>query len=412
MSISGVAFFCVNRPTWDGLDAPPDLQHPGIGTASSSGGLDPYDAILPPQGSSSAAAANANVAEHPCTSLKRLLSAGSFYYAEDGAFDLSTRLDRRVGRSSSTHDISRYDGRFVWNTFMIEPLMDFRNRLDADERARLDGHGFFLLAIQGYVSVFDMSRPILSNPNPNVAANPYAATASTPDDPHATTSIAIVSRLSWKRAGTRFFTRGVDDDGNVANFVETETLFCHEGVTMSYVQLRGSIPLFWEQQGLQAFSPRIQITRSRQASQPAFDRHFADVLAHYSRVHALNLLGTRDAEQVLAAAYAEHMRNSEAVDQAAPPEQDPEDVATAVTAAAVATRLGDDDDDSERMSITNFDFHTVSRNTGGLDGVRSELKLLGPVRLKREAFSCTIVDSVGNVRRRQRGVFRTNCLDW
>ncbi len=30
----------------------------------------------------------------------------------------------------------------------------------------------------------------------------------------------VISRLSCKRAGTRFNSRGVDDDGNVANFVE------------------------------------------------------------------------------------------------------------------------------------------------------------------------------------------------
>ena len=33
-------------------------------------------------------------------------------------------------------------------------------------------------------------------------------------------TLALISRLSWKRAGTRFKTRGVDDDGNCANFVE------------------------------------------------------------------------------------------------------------------------------------------------------------------------------------------------
>ena len=32
--------------------------------------------------------------------------------------------------------------------------------------------------------------------------------------------LAIVSRLSSKRAGTRFNARGIDDNGNVSNFVE------------------------------------------------------------------------------------------------------------------------------------------------------------------------------------------------
>lgn len=384
MSITSVAFYCVNRSTWDGLDVP-ELPNP-MGQSPSSSSLDPYDAILPHDRASTSAAA-ASVAEHPCTSLKRLLAMGSFYYAADGSFDISTRLDRRL--SGKQHDISQYDGRFVWNTFMINPLMDFRNGLESWERERLDPEGFFLLAIQGFTAVADMSAPTLSYTNVDGAGEPSRKLP---------TSLALISRLSWKRAGTRFNTRGVDDDGNVANFVETETLFNHEGVSVSYVQLRGSVPLFWEQQGLQTFSARIQLTRTRLASQPAFDRHFADLVSNYSRVHALNLLGTRDAETVLSNAYAEHIRSSMAVDQAVPPEGEP-----------------DEDDvgleENERIGITNFDFHSVSRINGGLDGVRSQLKLLGPVRLKREAFACTIVDSACTVRRRQRGVFRVNCLD-
>ena len=38
-------------------------------------------------------------------------------------------------------------------------------------------------------------------------------------------TVSLISRLSWKRAGTRFNTRGVDDDGNVANFVEVSLGF-------------------------------------------------------------------------------------------------------------------------------------------------------------------------------------------
>lgn len=37
-------------------------------------------------------------------------------------------------------------------------------------------------------------------------------------------TLSLISRLSWKRAGTRFNSRGVDDDGNTANFVEVRPL--------------------------------------------------------------------------------------------------------------------------------------------------------------------------------------------
>lgn len=60
-----------------------------------------------------------------------------------------------------------------------------------------------MLAIQGYVGIFDLPLP-----------------APPGDGTPAIGTIALISRLGWKRAGTRFNTRGVDDDGHCANFVE------------------------------------------------------------------------------------------------------------------------------------------------------------------------------------------------
>lgn len=51
--------------------------------------------------------------------------------------------------------------------------------------------------------------------------------------------------------------RGVDDFGHVANFVETEQLIHIESldnIVLSYVQTRGTVPLFWEQPGLNVSS--------------------------------------------------------------------------------------------------------------------------------------------------------------
>ena len=61
-------------------------------------------------------------------------------------------------------------------------------------------------------------------------------------------------RLSCERAGTRFNVRGVNDDGAVANFVETEqiVLLPRQYNYSSFVIIRGSIPLFWHQ-------PRFQV---------------------------------------------------------------------------------------------------------------------------------------------------------
>lgn len=403
--IVSVSFFCLNRSSWDDDNALNLVDEDG------SGPLDPQG--LPPPSQDLSASPSAPILEHPCTSIKKLLGTGTFYYAKDGAFDLSRRLEKRIAgttkarrrpppppsgqaaaelsatspKQTSVADPWKYDDRFVWNSYMLEPLLEFRSRLETPERQALDAEGFFVLAIQGYVGI--SALPSQDSTGPAI--------------------VSLVSRLSWKRAGTRYNTRGIDDSGNVANFVESETLFHQGGITFSHTQVRGSVPLFWEQQGLQAFNARIQITRPRIASQPAYDRHFADLFSHYNRVHALNLLGTRDAETVLSAAYAEHMRNSNAVELYL--------ASLSATEAAEAeegekAENGQDEDDMDRMGLTNFDFHATSRAKGGIDGVRSELKYLGPVQLKRKAFGFSVYVQGKGFQTRQRGVFRTNCLDW
>ena len=59
--------------------------------------------------------------------------------------------------------------------------------------------------------------------------------------------IMLISRRRQLRAGARFQMRGMDDDANVANFVESELIVAYTDKLYSVLQIRGSIPLFWEQ---------------------------------------------------------------------------------------------------------------------------------------------------------------------
>jgi hypothetical protein len=49
--------------------------------------------------------------------------------------------------------------------------------------------------------------------------------------------------------GTRFNARGLDTDGNAANFIETEVIIelPSERLMFSHFQIRGSMPLAWKQ---------------------------------------------------------------------------------------------------------------------------------------------------------------------
>ena len=45
--------------------------------------------------------------------------------------------------------------------------------------------------------------------------------------------------------------RGTNDEGHVANFVETEQVIYMDDEVASHVQVRGSVPLFGDQHGVQ-----------------------------------------------------------------------------------------------------------------------------------------------------------------
>lgn len=99
-------------------------------------------------------------------------------------------------------------------------------------------------------------------------------------------------------------------------------------------------PVFWEQQGLQTFGHKIQITRPH-ASQPAFEAHFANLIEEYNVVHAINLLGTKENEAILADSYGRHLHAARAV-------------------------FGND------IGISHFDFHAAVR-IGGHESVLQNL---------------------------------------
>ena len=65
---------------------------------------------------------------------------------------------------------------------------------------------------------------------------------------HKSVLMMFSSDRSRFRTGTRFWVRGADVSGNVANFNETEQIIEVKGVGIaSYVQTRGSMPFLWAQ---------------------------------------------------------------------------------------------------------------------------------------------------------------------
>jgi hypothetical protein len=323
--------------------------------------------------------------EHPCLELKKILSSGTFYYSAD--FDLTRRLQDRT-TDASTISIDSLDAGFLWNSYMIQPLVDFRSRLAPRDKEALDASGILTSAIRGFaltITIPKSSAPIRVQ------------------DSGMPSTMTLISRLSCRRAGTRFNSRGIDDDGNVANFVETETIYWAPSKTcFSYVQVRGSVPIFWEQQtGLLPGQQKITITRSQDATQPAFDKHLENLELSYGAIHVVNLLSNeKQSELDLTHRYRSHIRNS-----------------------PLNQKTGVNSPDHDLVKLTEYDFHAETRGPGGYEMASMIAQW---IQDSAEGFGYYVSEEVEEntknhgteyvVRRvmtrlQQEGIFRTNCLD-
>lgn len=114
-----------------------------------------------------------------------------------------------------------------------------------------------------------------------------------------TITISLIARRSRHFAGTRYLKRGCDEVGNVANEVETEQIVW--GITpllrhntqhfCSFVQTRGSIPVFWSQDtSVTVPKPPIQIYKR----DPFYSSAVSHFQSHFERYGApviiLNLI--------------------------------------------------------------------------------------------------------------------------
>ena len=97
----------------------------------------------------------------------------------------------------------------------------------------------------------------------------------------------LITRRSQNYAGTRYNTRGIDDNGNVANFCESEHLLITGNYLYSFCQLRGSAPVFFEQLGITAYT---DITRGKHFSKEAFNKHLEEINQDFLFIYFVNLL--------------------------------------------------------------------------------------------------------------------------
>ncbi|XP_060193804.1 phosphoinositide phosphatase SAC6-like [Lycium barbarum] len=200
------------------------------------------------------------------------------YFSYDVNITLSAQRLHDLGDESKMLPLWRQaDPRFVWNNYMMEQLID--NKLDP----------FLLPVVQGSFHNFQaaIGKDIID--------------------------VTLIARRCNRRAGTRMWRRGADSDGFVANFVESEQIIQLKGYTASFVQVRGSIPLLWNQIVDLTYKPKFEIVRIIEAPR-VVERHYLDLRKKYGNVLSIDLVNKHGGEGRLSEKFANAMQHIAADD--------------------------------------------------------------------------------------------------
>ncbi|XP_030096830.2 phosphatidylinositide phosphatase SAC2 [Serinus canaria] len=224
---------------------------------------------------------------------KMFMDSDSFYYSL--SYDLTNSVQRQSACEKTNLPLWRkVDDRFFWNKHMIEDLISIDN-------AEVD---FWIIPIiQGFVQIEELVVNYSESPDDDKSSpETPPQESSCVDDIHPTFLVALISRRSRHRAGMRYKRRGVDKNGNVANYVETEQLIHVHNHTLSYIQTRGSVPVFWSQVGYR-YNPRPRLDKSENETVSCFRAHFEEQLKNYKKQVIINLVDQTGREKIIGDAY-------------------------------------------------------------------------------------------------------------
>lgn len=236
----------------------------------------------------------------------------------------------------------------------------------------------------GLATVVDDNRS--SNPSPSLSSSPGCKTGTVKRRSMLVDStrpflLTLISRRSVKRPGLRYLRRGVDDEGNTANMVETEQILSNldwkSGKTCSFLQVRGSIPLFFSQSPY-SFKPVPQMQQSMETNFQAMKTHFTNLSSRYGSLQVASLVEKHNSEAQVGEEFEKNV-----------------------------VRLNGSGGINERkVEFEWFDFHAMCRGMK-FENVSLLIETLGPAL---DSFGASIEVS-GELTSRQSGILRTNCMD-
>jgi len=316
----------------------------------------------------------------------RILRSAKLYFSSSGFFfsyehDISGTLMQRDNITSTVPLWKRFGEDYFWN----------RNLQRAFIEAGQDA--YVLPLLQGFVGQRAFSIARTAGTEQDVvaeAAHKAEDVVAAQEKPEATGQkdeqdsflLTLVSRRSIKRAGLRYLRRGIDDDGYVANSVETEQMLSPQSwdmsaKTFSLLQIRGSIPLFFSQSPY-SFKPIPTMFGSEATNQAAFKQHIHRTIRRYGAVQCASLVDKHATEKPIGEAYEKH-----------------------------AKLLNDSGGlNGKGVGFEWFDFHSACK---GMKYENVSL-LMDILESPLKSFGWIVKQNDRNIQQ-QTGVLRTNCMD-
>ncbi|PWY86096.1 phosphoinositide phosphatase [Aspergillus heteromorphus CBS 117.55] len=343
--------------------------------------------------------------------LKEGLRTGPMYFSY--ALDITNSFQRQSQSDPTLPMWRRADDRFFWNRFIQSDLIDFS----------LGEHD---------------TTGVRYGPQPGV--DPYILPVMfgmlriTPAKVKSTSfTFGLITRRSRHRAGTRYFSRGIDEQGHVANYNETEQIVILNDATgglsgfsggqslakeksggsgqdlqvMAFVQTRGSVPVYWAEVNNLKYTPKLEV-RGVETAVDAARKHFAEQIRVYGENYLVNLVNQKGREDRVKSAYEQLVR-------------------ALVSSSTESTEAGDASSEKihavepglrqkemDRLHYVYFDFHN---ETKGLKWHRAELLLERLTEgLQRGGYFRGVEDpgvpgGQLDTRSSQTSVVRTNCMD-
>ena len=218
----------------------------------------------------------------------------------------------------------------------------------------------------------------------------------------------LIGRKDYHRSGVRLLMRGADSHGNVANSSENEEIIIYKDKEknvniVSYVQIRGSIPLMWSQEPSLNLNPQIRPRNDFDVNSAVFKLHIDEIINTYNSVCCINLVDQKKDQKVIGDYYSSLIQNYKEKNK----------------------------DKSNKIDFAWFDFHAECKklkyenikklfkknsvhkclNTYGYTHVKLDKNNIEKINKNEKIEEYLLKNNCLNFLQLQKGVFRTNCID-